>query len=115
MDTVLIVGTIKPGRSDEVRAIIEEGPPFSLWDSTIDRHNIYLGDNQIVFAFTGKTGMIDGVKTIAQNPKVLQQMLRLGHHLEGAPKQPELTYSWSREEEQKTRMQQTDGWETNAG
>lgn len=114
-ENMLVIGKIKEGHTEQVRAIIDEGPPFSLWDSTLERHLIFLGDNRVAFFFEGRAGLFDAIKQVAKDPGVLQQMMRIGEHLDGAPGQPSLVFEWNREDEAKKRMDESDRWESFAG
>ena len=63
MEQLAIVARLKPGAEDEARKLIEEGPPFEIADSGLERHTIYLSAGEVVLVFEGREveGVVDAM------------------------------------------------------
>lgn len=97
MRRFLVTAKVRRGAKDAVRAILREGPPFKLPDTSLERHTIFLAGDEIVFLFEGVHAE-EEVKRLLHDPHVLGQASRIGLLLTGRPRMPEEVFSWSRPE-----------------
>lgn len=54
MEQLAIVASLKPGKQEEARKLIAEGPPFDIGESGLQRHTVYLSAAEVVFVFEGR-------------------------------------------------------------
>jgi hypothetical protein len=93
----LVTARIRRGSKDAVRAILRQGPPFQLPDTSLTRHTVFLAGDEIVFLFEG-VHADEEVRRLVHQPDVLGQASRIGAHLTGRPRFPEEVFSWERPE-----------------
>jgi hypothetical protein len=91
---VAIVAEIRPGRHKDLIGMLETGPPFDLAKQGFDHHEVFVGDNDVVFVFTLPGGLSE-VERIAKEPDVLRELHVLSNVLQ-APRLLQQTFSWSR-------------------
>ena len=95
MRRVVITAPLKAGSAQRVGEILREGPPFAVDETSLERHEVYLGDDELVFLFEGP-----GAEAVATglfaDPEVLGRVLRIGDHLAGRAHAPREVYSWRR-------------------
>jgi hypothetical protein len=86
---------LKPGSVEKVREILREGPPFDLEQTSLERHLVFLGGDELIFFFEG--GHADEkAKQLLASCRVLGQASRIGVHIEGTPRLPEEVFGWER-------------------
>lgn len=95
MRRVVITAPLKSGSAAQVREILKEGPPFALSDTPLERHEVYLGDDELVFLFEGP-GAEDVAIGLFAEPEVLGRALRIEEHLAGEAHLPREVFSWER-------------------
>lgn len=52
-DQVVVVGTIRPGKRDELEKLLAAGPPFDPATSGFTNHYAFVGERTVVFVFEG--------------------------------------------------------------
>jgi hypothetical protein len=52
-EQVVVVGTIRPGKREELEKLLAAGPPFDLAKSGFTNHYAFLGERTVVFVFEG--------------------------------------------------------------
>jgi hypothetical protein len=97
MRRFLVTAKLRRGSTDAVRAILREGPPFELPETSLERHAVFLGGGEIVFLFEGVHAE-EEVRRLVRSPHVLGQASRIGLHLTGRPRMSEEIFSWERPE-----------------
>jgi hypothetical protein len=93
----LITAKVRRGSEEAVRALLREGPPFQLPDTSLERHTVFLSGDEIVFLFEGPRAE-EEVRRLLHDRTVLGQASRIGLHLSGRPRMPEEVFSWTRPE-----------------
>ena len=63
-ERIALYAQIRPGRRDDLVRRIAGGPPFDLEESAFDRHEVYLGESEIVFVFEGERPL-DGLRRLS--------------------------------------------------
>jgi hypothetical protein len=91
---IAVAAKIRPGSRAKLEQMLSEGPPFDLADAGFDRHQIYLGDEDVFFLFEGGSP-ISAVKRLAAERSLMSHVLRMA----GVVSAPHLlaeAYSWDR-------------------
>jgi hypothetical protein len=92
---VAVVVPIRRGRVEEARRLIEEGPPFDVEQSGIERHHVFVSEREVVFFFEGE-GAAGAVDALSQSPDVLKAAVRWRGVLAGRPRLAEERFGWTR-------------------
>ena len=82
-DQVVVVGTIRPGKREELKKLLAAGPPFDLATSGFTSHSAFVGERTVVFVFEGVEAhqhLRDLTKRLPM--KELARMGMLVHHPE---------------------------------
>lgn len=98
MHRFVVTAALKPGAAARVAAILREGPPFDLADTSLERHEVFLGDDELVFLFEGP-GADGEARRLFKKPRVLDRVRRIGPHLAAKPRLPREAFSWERPRE----------------
>jgi hypothetical protein len=91
-DQVAIVAEIRPGKRKDLERLLAAGPPFDLSHQGFEHHEVFLGDTDVVFIFTGPGGLAE-VERVAREPAVLRELTALANVLQ-APRLLQQTFSW---------------------
>jgi hypothetical protein len=98
MSRFVITAKLKRGSESKVRAILQQGPPFDLADTSLERHEVFLAKDELVFLFEGPNAAREAVRLLERRD-VLGPASRLAAHLRGRPRLPEQVFSWEQPEE----------------
>jgi hypothetical protein len=96
---LVVVLPLKTGARDEVRALLDAGPPFE--PEAIEglvRHEVFLTADEVVFMFESDLG-VDALAPVLSQPHVWQAAGAWHEHIDGPPRIAEDVFSWSRAEE----------------
>jgi hypothetical protein len=91
----VITARLRRGAGPKVRAILREGPPFDLADTSLERHQVFLAGDELVLLFEGPEADREA-RRVLESPNVLGQASRLAAHIRGRPRLPEEVFSWER-------------------
>jgi hypothetical protein len=91
----VVSARLKAGAEASVRAVLREGPPFDPSEASLDRHQVFMGDDELVFLFEGQHAEREA-KRLLKKPGVLSRAGRIGVHLKERPRLPEEVFSWER-------------------
>jgi hypothetical protein len=92
---VSIVVPIKADAREQVRRLIQAGPPFDPSLLPLERHHVFLGDREVVFVFESPN--IRGlIVRLIQHPQLWNAASAWKEHLSGRPRIAEEEYEWSR-------------------
>ena len=53
MHRIAVIATLRPGAAEQAAKLIELGPPFDPSEHGIDRHEVFLAADTVVFIFEG--------------------------------------------------------------
>ena len=62
---IAVIAQIRPGKHDELKQLIRQGPPFDLAEHGFTRHEAFLGDTDIVLIFEGPQPVTDTQRLIS--------------------------------------------------
>ncbi len=91
---IAVAAKIRPGSRAKLEQMLSEGPPFDLAEAGFDRHQIYLGDEDVFFLFEGGSP-VSAVKRLGAERTLMGHVLRMA----GVVSAPHLlaeAYSWDR-------------------
>jgi hypothetical protein len=92
---VAVVIPIRRGKAEVARQLVEEGPPFELEDVGLERHNVFVGEREVIFVFEGEQAAA-AVDALARSPGVLKTAIRWRGILAGQPRLAEERFGWTR-------------------
>jgi len=62
--TVVVTAQIRPGKREQLAALLAAGPPFDLAERGFTRHQAFLGERELVLVFEGDYAAVD-VRSLA--------------------------------------------------
>jgi hypothetical protein len=89
---VAVVVPIRPGTADAARRIVKEGPPLDIETLKLNRHQIFVGEREVVFTLEGDTAA--AVDALSRTRRVLQAAARWHNILSGPPRLAEERFHW---------------------
>ena len=95
MHRFVVTARLRQGSSEKVARILREGPPFDIAQTSLDRHEVFLSDDEVVFVFEG-THAEDEARRLLSSSSVIGQAGRLAVHIEARPRMPREVFSWER-------------------
>ena len=99
MQRLVIVAPLAEGAYRRALELLEKGPPFDLAATDLERHGVYLTENEVVFAFDGSDVEWE-VDDLADDslPGVGAAMESWRELLAGPPRISREAYFWTRTE-----------------
>ena len=98
MSRVAVVVPLRPESLVTAKLLIEEGPPFSLDDTPLDAHAVYLTDDEAVFVFEGPEAR-EVVEQVVGEAGVWEAATAWRACLAGKPRVAEPAFVWRRPEQ----------------
>jgi hypothetical protein len=86
---------LKAGSLGEVREILRQGPPYDIEPTTLERHQVFLAGDELVFLFEGLHADAE-VRGLLDGGAAFGGAGRLAAHVEGPPTVLEEVFSWER-------------------
>ena len=93
-DKISVIAQIRPGKRDELERLLEKGPPFDLEHEGFERHEVFLGDSDVVFLFSGP-GAFTQLERMAASRALFAHVLKMTGLL-SAPRVLNQTFEWHR-------------------
>jgi hypothetical protein len=90
---VAVVLPLRPGALATARELVSAGPPFDPGDVHLDRHEIFLTEQEAIFVFSGADAC-DSVRRVMRESAVWPLADRWSVCLAGPPRLAEAGYSW---------------------
>jgi hypothetical protein len=94
-DQIAIVAQIRPGMKRALERTLEAGPPFDLAAEGFEHHEVFVGDTDVVFVFTGPAATSQ-LHRMASLPALLPNIVKMTGILT-APRLLQQTFGWERE------------------
>jgi hypothetical protein len=95
MHRFVLTAELRRGSAPEVARILREGPPFDISKTSLERHEVFLSDEEIVFLFEGPHADREASRLLSSR-RVLSRGGRIGAHLLAPPRTPAERFSWER-------------------
>lgn len=93
-DQIAILAEIRPGKRADLERMLAEGPPFDLRKEGFEHHEVFMGDSDVVFVFTGP-GAASQLRRMAATPELFRQVVKMTDLL-AAPRFLQQTFEWDR-------------------
>jgi len=90
-----VVVPIDPGTHETVRELLAHGPPFDPGAVGLERHQVYLTTDEVVFLFESHVGE-PAFEALLAEPALLEIAAGWQDVLAGPPRLAESVYSWTR-------------------
>ena len=91
-----VVVPLKDGSRDAVRALLQAGPPFDPAETHVDRHQVFLTRDEVVFVFESRLGA-QAFEPLLTEPELWKIAASWREHVAGPPRVAEDVYAWARE------------------
>ena len=93
-DKISVIAQIRPGKREQLERLLEQGPPFDLEAEGFERHEVFVGDSDVVFIFAGP-GTVTHLERMAASRALFAHVLRMTG-LVSAPRLLNQTFEWHR-------------------
>lgn len=93
----VIVLPLAEGAYEGARTLVAGGPPFDPAETALDRHEVFLTQNEVVFVFESKLGL-DALEPLLADPALWLSASAWHELVAGPPRIGEDAYVWSRSE-----------------
>ncbi len=90
----LLVLPLRPGVRDQAAALLRRGPPFDPAEAGLERHHVFLGEQEAIFAFDAAEA--SAVERLAAGPGLWEALSGWTELVAGPPRLAEDVYSWLR-------------------
>jgi hypothetical protein len=93
---IVVVLPLKSDAHEAVSALLKQGPPFDPASiDGLDRHEVFLTSNEVVFVFESELGA-DALAPLLADPKLWELVSAWGQYVAGAPRIADEAFSWGR-------------------
>ena len=86
---------LREGSRGEAHRLLESGPPFDPAETRLERHEVYLGDREVLFVFESALG-VEALEPLLDDAGFWRGAAAWGDLLDGVPRVVEGVYSWSK-------------------
>jgi hypothetical protein len=93
-DKISVIAQIRPGKREQLERLLEKGPPFDLEAEGFERHEVFVGDTDVVFIFTGP-GAVTHLERMAASRALFAHVVKMTG-LVSAPRMLNQTFEWQR-------------------
>jgi hypothetical protein len=97
MSRLVLIASLKEGRSSRARELLEQGPPFDLEATRFDRPAVHLTDREVVFVFEAP-GASHMLSLQSEDPRVWRAAEAWQECLDGGPRVARTAFFWQRVE-----------------
>lgn len=92
-DQIAVIAQIRPGKRDDLERVLDQGPPFDLAAQGFEHHEVFVGDHDVLFIFTGP-GAMSQLQRMAASRSLFAHVIRLTG-LVSAPRVLDRTFEWA--------------------
>ncbi|HMJ00516.1 MAG TPA: hypothetical protein VK488_11830 [Gaiellaceae bacterium] len=94
MSRLVIVVPLQQGKRETARVLLGDGPPFDPDTAGLERHHVFLTDDEAVFVFEADD--LGAVERLASDPTLWEAIAGWNELVAGPPRMAEDVYSWIR-------------------
>ncbi len=91
---IVVVIPLREGVQDQVRAVLDSGPPFDLEQSGLRRHEVFLTEREALFVF--ETADESALRSLLADPGVWAAATVWGEFADGPARLGEEAFAWAR-------------------
>ena len=95
MTCLVLVIPLKDGAAARAQELLRDGPPFELETTHLERHEVFLTDDEAVFVFE-TTGEAPALELEAGNPRLRRAAAAWREVMADRPRKAETAFSWER-------------------
>lgn len=95
MRRVLVVAPLREDAHATVRLLIQDGPPFQLEGTGLERHEVFLSEHEAIFVFEGENPRA-AVERLLGEAAVWRAAVAWRECLAGKPRIAEEAFAWDR-------------------
>jgi hypothetical protein len=92
---VVVVVPLKEGPRERAMELVEQGPPFDVELTHLERHEVFLSDNEAIFDFETPGGE-PPIKLDAESPALHEAAKAGAEVMAGSPRKAVQVFSWDR-------------------
>jgi hypothetical protein len=93
LERVVVVAPLRKQAVEKARSLIEQGPPFDLAQAGLERHEVFLTEEAVIFVFEGHC-VKEAVQQLARDPGLWRAAASWSTCLAGRPQLAQAQYSW---------------------
>jgi hypothetical protein len=95
MSRLIVVVPLKEGARKRAEELLEKGPPFDVEVTHLQRHEVFLSDNEVIFDFE-TPGTEPPLEFEAENPTLHEAAKAWDEVMAGSPRKALQVFSWKR-------------------
>ena len=95
MKRVAVIVPLKPGGRETAKLLVADGPPFALEETGIDRHEVFVTDDEVVFVFEGPNPRV-AVEQLLGDADVWRAAVAWRSCAAGRPRVADEAFAWER-------------------
>lgn len=96
MSRFVVVAPLRAGARAGALTLLADGPPFDPAGTSLERHDVFVTDREVVFLFEGPEAR-DAVQTLAGDPAVWRAGAKWSELLAGRPRIADDAFAWTRQ------------------
>jgi hypothetical protein len=96
MSRLVLVVPLKEGTVERARELLQEGPPFELETTQLERHEILLTDHEAIFVFEAP-GDEPALELEAENPRLRRAAAAWREVMADRPRKAVSAFLWTRD------------------
>jgi hypothetical protein len=90
----VVVVPLRPGAREQIRSLLDEGPPFDPEAAGLERHEVFLSDEEAIFLFEAVNQSV--LDRLARSTKLRVAAVAWEEYVAGGLRLADLCYSWNR-------------------
>ena len=95
MSRFVVTARLREGSRHEVATLLEHGPPFDIERTSLERHEVFLGENEVVFLFEGPHAEAEA-RRLLFDARVASHARPISGDIQGPAELPAEVFRWER-------------------
>jgi hypothetical protein len=92
---LVLVVPLAEGTAERVRELLEQGPPFEIVSTHLERHDVFLTEREAVFVFE-TIGDAPALELRAGDPALHEAASAWREVMAGRPRKADVAFTWQR-------------------
>ncbi len=97
MTRLVLVVPLTEGTAERARELLQEGPPFELGSTHMERHDVFLTEREAVFVFE-TAGDAPALELRAGDPALHEAATAWREVMAGRPRKADVAFTWQRDD-----------------